>query len=63
METMQGPSICAVDINGLLKVVLEHSAGDKGSEYCIDGLSLIGMVNSSPTVSKCSLICVYRLYF
>jgi len=37
---MRGPSICAVDLRGLLKVVPEHGAGDKGSEYCIDGFAI-----------------------
>ena len=36
----EGPSICAVDIKGLLKVVPEHSAGDKSSEYCINGFAI-----------------------
>ena len=30
IDTVRGPSICAVDIKGLLKVVPEHGAGDKG---------------------------------
>jgi len=37
---VRGPSICAVDLRGLLKVVPEHGAGDKGSEYCIDGFAI-----------------------
>jgi len=40
METIRGLSICAVNLKGLLKVVPEHSAGDKGSEYCIDGFAI-----------------------
>ena len=40
IKTMQGPSICAVDLKGLLKVVPEHGAGDKVSEYCVDGFAI-----------------------
>jgi len=40
IDTVGGPSICAVDIKGLLKVVPEPGAGDKGSEYCIDGFAI-----------------------
>jgi len=29
-----------VNLRGLLKVVPEHGAGDKGSEYCIDGFAI-----------------------
>ena len=29
-----------MDIKGLLKVVPEHGARDKGSEYCIDGFAI-----------------------
>jgi len=40
IDTVRGPSSCAVDIKGLLKVVPEHGAGDKGSDYCIDGFAI-----------------------
>ena len=40
IDNLRGPSICAVDLRGLLKVVPEHGAGDKGSEYCIDGFAI-----------------------
>ena len=40
IDTVRGPSICAVDIKGLLKVVPEHGAGDKGSDYCIDRFAI-----------------------
>ena len=40
IDIVRGPSICAVDLRGLLKVVPEHVAGDKGSEYCIDGFAI-----------------------
>ena len=40
IKTMQGPSICAVDLKGLLKVVPEHGARDKVSEYCVDGFAI-----------------------
>ena len=36
----EGPSICTVDIKGLLKVVPEHGGGDKGNDYCIDGFAI-----------------------
>jgi len=40
IDTVRGPSICAVDIKGLLKVVPEHGVGDKGSHYCVDGFAI-----------------------
>ena len=40
INTVRGPSICAVDIKGLLKVVPEHDAGDKGSDYCVDEFTI-----------------------
>jgi len=40
IKTVQGPSICAVDLKRLLKVVPEHGAGDMVSEYCVDGFAI-----------------------
>ena len=40
IDTVRGPSICVVDLRGLLKGAPEHSAWDKGSEYCIDGFAI-----------------------
>jgi len=40
IDTVRGPSICTVDIKGLLKVVPEHGGGDKGNDYCIDGFAI-----------------------
>jgi len=40
IDTVRDPFICAVDIRGLLKVVPQHGAGDKGSDYCIDGFAI-----------------------
>ena len=40
IDIVRGPSIYVVDLRGLLKVVPEHGAGDKGSEYCIDGFTI-----------------------
>jgi len=37
---VRGPSICAVDIKGLLKVVPKHGVGDKDNDYCIDGFAI-----------------------
>ena len=59
---MRGPSICAVDLRGLLKVVPEHGAGDKGSEYCIDGFAIDQYGELVTNVSKCILICVRILF-
>ena len=40
IDAVRGPSICAVDIRGLLKVVPAHGAGDKEGEYCINGFAI-----------------------
>jgi len=40
IDTIRGPSICAADIKGFLKVVPEHGVGDKGSQYCVDGFAI-----------------------
>ena len=40
IDAVRGPSICAVDLRGLLKVVPAHGAGDKEGEYCIDGFAI-----------------------
>jgi len=40
IDTLQGPQICAVEMKGLLKVVPEHSAGDRHSDYWINGFAI-----------------------
>ena len=40
IDIVGGPSICDVDMRGLLKVVPERGAGDKGGKYCIYGFAI-----------------------
>jgi len=40
IDTLRGPTICAVDIKGLLKAVPKHGVGDRVGHYCIDGFAI-----------------------
>jgi len=40
IQDLGGALICAVDIRGLIKMVPEHSVGNKSFDYCINGLTI-----------------------
>jgi len=40
IDTLQGPQICNIDLKRLLKVVSKHGAGDRRSDYCINGFAI-----------------------